>query len=71
LFAGLEECFGSAVSVDGYDREHPSFTWVDQPVLDGLASLRTAGWRIAVVTNGTVVQQSRKLEHTGIADAVD
>ena len=40
-------------------------------MLDGLASLRTAGWRVAVVTNGGVVQQSRKLEHTGIAGAVD
>ncbi|WP_329477326.1 HAD family hydrolase [Kribbella sp. NBC_01484] len=71
LFAGFRERFGVAVSVDEYDREHPSFTWVDQPVLDGLASLRTAGWRVAVVTNGGVVQQSRKLEHTGIAEAVD
>jgi phosphoserine phosphatase len=49
LFAGFRERFGVAVSVDEYDREHPSFTWVDQPVLDGLASLRTAGWRVAVV----------------------
>lgn len=54
-----------------YDREHPSFTWVEQAVLDELADLRTAGWRVAVVTNGNVVQQRRKLEHTKIADAVD
>ena len=71
LFARFRERFGVAVSVEEYDREHPSFTWVDAAVLDGLASLRTAGWRVAVVTNGGVVQQSRKLEHTGIADAVD
>ena len=75
LFAGLRDRFGLAASVeelvDAYDREHPSFTWVEQPVLDGLASLRTAGWCVAVVTNGGVVQQSRKLEHTKIADAVD
>jgi FMN phosphatase YigB (HAD superfamily) len=71
LFTRFRERFGVAVSVDEYDREHPSFTWVEPAVLEGLASLRTAGWRVAVVTNGGVVQQSRKLEHTGIADAVD
>jgi FMN phosphatase YigB (HAD superfamily) len=71
LFAGFAERFGVAISVDEYDREHPLFTWVEPAVLDGLASLRAAGWRLAVVTNGTVVQQSAKLRHTGIADAVD
>ncbi|MEU4293292.1 HAD family hydrolase [Kribbella sp. NPDC026596] len=71
LFAAFRERFGVAVSVDEYDREHPSFTWVEPAVLAGLESLRTAGWRVAVVTNGGVVQQTRKLEHTGIAGAVD
>jgi FMN phosphatase YigB (HAD superfamily) len=71
LFAAFEGVFGVAVSVDDYDREHPSFTWVEPAVLEGLASLRTAGWRVAVVTNGRVVQQSRKLAHTGIDRAVD
>ncbi|MEI8408952.1 MULTISPECIES: HAD family hydrolase [unclassified Kribbella] len=71
LFARFRERFGVAPSVDEYDREHPPFTWVDQAVLDGLSSLRTAGWRVAVVTNGNVVQQTGKLEHTGIAKAVD
>jgi FMN phosphatase YigB (HAD superfamily) len=71
LFAGFRDRFGISVSEDEYDREHPSFTWVELAVLDGLQSLRTAGWRVAVVTNGGVVQQSRKLDHTGIARAVD
>jgi len=75
LFAGVRQAFGVATSVGelvaAYDREHPAFTWVEPAVLDGLASLRTAGWRVAVVTNGNVVQQTGKLEHTGIADAVD
>jgi HAD superfamily hydrolase (TIGR01549 family) len=57
--------------VEAYDREHPLFTWVEEAVLDGLASLRTAGWRVAVVTNGGTVQQNIKLEHTGIGAAVD
>jgi FMN phosphatase YigB (HAD superfamily) len=75
LFAGLRERYGLTTPVDelvaAYDREHPPFTWVEQAVLDGLASLRTAGWCVAVVTNGGVVQQTGKLEQTGIAQAVD
>lgn len=75
LFAGAKERFGLSASVEelvhAYDREHPLFTWADQPVLDGLASLRTAGWRVAVITNGGTVQQNLKLEHTGIGEAVD
>ncbi|MFK4085292.1 HAD family hydrolase [Kribbella sp. NPDC020789] len=71
LFDGLRTHFGTAPTVDQYDREHPLFTSVDAAVLHGLAELREAGWRVAVVTNGTVVQQSLKLEHTGIAAAVD
>ena len=75
LFAGAKECFGLPSSVeqmvDAYDREHPLFTWAEEAVLDGLASLRTAGWRVAVVTNGGAVQQNLKLAHTGIGEAVD
>lgn len=75
LFAGLRDRFGLSATVeelvDAYDHEHPPFTWVEQSVLDGLASLRTAGWRVAVVTNGGTVQQELKLAHTGIGAAVD
>lgn len=71
LFSAFQVRFGVAVSVDSYDQEHPSFTRVEPAVLEGLAALRTAGWRIAVITNGGVIQQTRKLEHTGIAAAVD
>ena len=75
LFAGLRETFGISSSVAElvatYDREHPLFTWAEQSVLDGLAALRTAGWRVAVVTNGGTVQQDLKLKHTGIGPAVD
>ncbi|MFG1625657.1 HAD family hydrolase [Kribbella sp. NPDC049227] len=71
LFERFRERFGVAISVDEYDWEHPSFTWVEPGVLEGLRSLRGAGWRVVVVTNGGVVQQSRKLAHTGIADVVD
>lgn len=74
LFAGVK-AFGVERSVgelvDEYDREHPLFTSVEPEVLDGIARLREAGWRVAVITNGTVVQQQLKLDHTGIGAAVD
>src|SRR5690349_18961281 len=63
LFAGVKG-FGVERSVrelvDEYDREHPLFTSVESEVLDGIARLRAAGWRVAVITNGTVVQQQLK-----------
>ncbi|GAA2805130.1 HAD family hydrolase [Kribbella solani] len=71
LFADFEQRFGAAISVDDYHRDHPTFTWADDAVLTGLAALRSAGWRLAVVTNGTVIQQTGKLTQTGIADVVD
>ncbi|NUR95014.1 MAG: HAD family hydrolase [Kribbellaceae bacterium] len=75
LFGLARERFGIAASVDelvaSYNREHPLFTWVEPEVLDGIAALRSAGWRVAVVTNGDTVQQDRKLEHTKIGAAVD
>ncbi|GAB3923348.1 hypothetical protein GCM10029976_013430 [Kribbella albertanoniae] len=71
LFAELRQQFGAAPSVESYDREHPLFTRADAAVLEALTELRAAGWRVAVVTNGGVVQQTLKLEHTGIAAAVD
>ncbi|MGW7686378.1 HAD family hydrolase [Kribbella sp. NPDC054772] len=54
-----------------YNEEHPLFTWVRPAVLDGLAELRAAGWRVAVVTNGETLQQDLKLEYTLLARAVD
>lgn len=75
LFGLARARFGLAAPVDklvaSYNEEHPLFTWVEQPVLDGLAALRSAGWRVAVVTNGDTVQQDLKLEYTQLVDAVD
>ncbi|MFF0268099.1 HAD family hydrolase [Kribbella sp. NPDC004536] len=75
LFGLARERFGLAASVDylvaSYNEEHPLFAWVRPAVLDGLASLRAAGWRVAVVTNGDPAQQDLKLEYTQIDKAVD
>jgi FMN phosphatase YigB (HAD superfamily) len=75
LFAGARERFGLTASVDelvaAYDVEHPLFTWCEPEVFDGLAALRSAGWRVVVVTNGGTIQQTGKLEHTGLGAVVD
>jgi FMN phosphatase YigB (HAD superfamily) len=75
LFAGAREHFALTASVEelvaAYDVEHPLFTWCEPEVLDGLAALRSAGWRVVVVTNGGTIQQTAKLEHTGLGAAVD
>ncbi|MFD7155109.1 HAD family hydrolase [Kribbella sp. NPDC059898] len=75
LFGLARERFGIAAPVDelvaSYNEEHPLFTWVEPEVLDGIAALRSAGWRVAVVTNGETVQQDLKLEYTRLGAAVD
>jgi FMN phosphatase YigB (HAD superfamily) len=75
LFGMARERFGLVAPVEelvaAYNEEHPLFTWVEPAVLDGIASLRSAGWRVAVVTNGETVQQDLKLEYTQIGAAVD
>ncbi|MFI6888572.1 HAD family hydrolase [Streptosporangium canum] len=40
-------------------------------VMDGLAQLRMAGWRLAIVTSGTAVNQLGKIQRTGLAEVVD
>lgn len=75
LFAAARERFGLAAGVEeliaAYDVEHPTFTWCEPEVFEGLARLRADGWTVVVVTNGGTVQQSRKLAHTGIGEVVD
>lgn len=59
LFARVVERFGLTAEVsalvDAYDREHPGFTSVERAVLAGLASLRTAGWRVAAAQTGATL----------------
>jgi putative hydrolase of the HAD superfamily len=44
---------------------------LDPALPDALDRARAAGWDRIVVTNGTVVQQERKLRHTGLVNHVD
>ncbi|GIH64336.1 HAD family hydrolase [Microbispora siamensis] len=38
---------------------------------DGLARLRTAGWRVAIVTNGRADNQLGKIRRIGLDEVVD
>ncbi|MGW2865914.1 HAD family hydrolase [Streptomyces sp. NPDC001205] len=40
-------------------------------VLEGLEHLRTAGWRLGILTNGAADIQRAKIEAAGLTDAVD
>ena len=53
-----------------YRAQMPLLTPVFSGVLERLESLRSAGWRLLVVTNGRADNQVGKLRRTGIADLV-
>lgn len=43
----------------------------DPAVLEGLARLRTTGWRVGILTNGASVIQRAKISAAGLTDMVD
>lgn len=75
FFGRVRERYGLAASVDDlfrqYSERQPTLIPVYDGVLDGLARLRMAGWRIGVVTNGYELVQTNTLISTGIAEHVD
>jgi FMN phosphatase YigB (HAD superfamily) len=75
FFGGVRERYGLDASFEDlfgqYSERQPTLIPVYDAVLDGLALLRSAGWRIGVVTNGYEVVQTNTLVATGIAEHVD
>jgi len=75
FFARTRERYALTSSFDElwqqYRDRQPALIPVYDGVLEGLARLRTAGWLIAVVTNGYEAVQTNTLTSTGIADLVD
>ncbi|MGW4967357.1 HAD family hydrolase [Nonomuraea sp. NPDC004186] len=49
----------------------PYFVRCRPEVMAGLSLLRATGWKVTVVTNGTVDNQLGKIQQTGLAEAVD
>jgi FMN phosphatase YigB (HAD superfamily) len=56
--------------VHDYHRDYPRAFEFPMDSRDALRRLRSAGWKVAVVTNGLAFQE-RKLEVTGLSDEVD
>jgi len=74
LFRAAREEFGLPESVgdlvEQYRRRYPTYFEPDQGVLDGLRRLRSAGWRIVVVTNGPPSQRE-KVTRAGLDPLID
>lgn len=75
FFGLVRERFALADSVAelwaGYRRRMPYLVECRPEVMEGLAELRGAGWKVAIVTNGTADNQLGKIRQTGLAEAVD
>jgi putative hydrolase of the HAD superfamily len=75
FLTSVRERFGLGESVDDlladYDVTYPTCARRTPGVLEGLAALRTAGWRVGIVTNGRPANQTTKMERLGLLDAVD
>lgn len=75
FFGKVRERFALSETVEElwgrYRRRMPHLVHCQPEVLNGLSRLRTAGWRVAIVTNGTADNQLGKIRHTGLAGAVD
>ncbi|MFI9556142.1 HAD family hydrolase [Nonomuraea endophytica] len=54
-----------------YRLRMPHLVYCRPEVLDGLAALRTSGWKVGIVTNGMADNQLGKIQRTGLAEAVD
>ncbi|MER7209867.1 HAD family hydrolase [Streptosporangium sp. NPDC000239] len=65
LPASVEELWGC------YRRRMPYLVRCRSEVKEGLARLRAAGWKVAIVTNGTADNQLGKIQQTGLAEVVD
>jgi FMN phosphatase YigB (HAD superfamily) len=74
LFAVARDAFGLTAPVDdlvaAYQRDYPAVFSLPDDSRNALRMLRSAGWKVAVVTNGPKFQE-RKFEVTGLGDEVD
>ncbi|MBG0826794.1 HAD family hydrolase [Planomonospora sp. ID67723] len=75
FFGKVREHFALSESVEElwsrYRKRMPSLVRCRSEVREGLERLRAAGWKVAIVTNGTADNQLGKIQRTGLAEAVD
>jgi FMN phosphatase YigB (HAD superfamily) len=73
--AGFKRHFRLADSVEQLVRDvteaYPRHFVLDEGVAEGLRLLRSEGWRLAIVTNGTTAMQNAKIDHVGLRPLVD
>ena len=74
LLADVRSRFGVDATLDAllaaYDVDYPAGFSLPAASRHALSRLRTAGWKVGVVTNGPAFQE-RKLDVTGLRDEVD
>ncbi len=74
FFGALKARYGLPESeeslVVAYQKEAPAFYRPDRAILDALRTLRSAGWKTAVITNGPASQE-RKIRSAGLEVALD
>ncbi|MEV5508805.1 HAD family hydrolase [Streptomyces orinoci] len=75
FFAELRDRFAIGDTAEAlhhaYQQRYPLLLRCPRHVLDQIAQLREAGWRVGVVTNGLTLTQGAVLEHTGLAECLD
>lgn len=75
FFAALRERFDLSETAEelftDYQRQLPGLVSCSAQVLAGLAGLRSAGWRIGIVTNGLHATQYTKIRDSGLSACVD
>ncbi|MER5318042.1 HAD family hydrolase [Streptosporangium roseum] len=75
FFGKVREHFALSESVEElwgrYRKRMPYLVRCRSDVLEGLVQLRAAGWKVAIVTNGTADNQLGKVQQTGLAEVVD
>ncbi|MER6174415.1 HAD family hydrolase [Streptosporangium sp. NPDC001681] len=75
FFTKARDHFDLAEPVDElwsrYRRRMPHLVHCRPEVMNGLSRLRTSGWKVGIITNGTADNRLGKIQRTGLAEAVD
>jgi putative hydrolase of the HAD superfamily len=75
FFSRVRERYGLTDPVEhlwaDYRATYPTYVRIRAEVLDALAGLHAARFRLGIVTNGTAQTQRAKIDRTGLAARVD
>jgi putative hydrolase of the HAD superfamily len=71
FLSAVRDRYGIVVSLDDFREQIVALVEPDPAVPPVLDALHTAGWRVAIATNGTTAQQMAKIRRTGLDANVD